>query len=318
MKKKLFNIVKLIVIYIIIIISLFETAYRFDWIDFYSSEIKALNNLQEDNKSSKQKLLIFGDSFSADQNSYIKYLRDSLPQYSIINSAVPGTSMFHHKRFLKRRINTFKPSTVIFQLYVGNDLIDYNHPVNWSENSFSRNVYWSISDYLISLQYLNYKLGQITTTDITTHDAKVDHEFSIETYNAREKLYYKADSNVLVNSINGTHKAMKDLTFDLNNVIKQLSKETQVYILIIPHVAQTSNKKRNQIESLGATLDENTHSLSYGFLNQVKKELIRGTIISPLDLFQKNSNFYYPNDPHLNPDGQKALANYILKTIHLN
>lgn len=316
MLKKLANIFKWAIFYLIVTVGLFEIIYRFDWIDFYSTELKGLNDLELTNDSTKKNFLIFGDSFSADQNSYIKHLKNSSKNFNIINSAVPGTSMFHHKRFLKRRVATFKPSAVLFQLYIGNDFIDYTHPINWKQLSLARNSYWLITDYLISLQYLNYKSGQFKASK-TFRDAKIDSTFSVDSYNAREKLYYKADSNVLQKSIEGNHSSTSHLMNDLNDAISSLPDSVDVYVLIIPHAAQASEKNRENIQKLGAYLNNDIKNINYGVIELLKKEIKRGEILSPLKEFQKNGDCYYPNDPHLNPKGQKILANYLLEKIDL-
>lgn len=300
---------------------LFEVIYRYYFIDFYKTELKALNPNELTQEKSKT-LLIFGDSFTADQNSYVSILRDSLSKTNVINSAVPGTSFLQHKLFFNDRVNAFKPEHIIIQIYVGNDLIDYDHPTNWSELSFIRNFYWAVSDNLISLQYLNYRMGQFfRPVPKNFSDPKLDDKFNPNTYNHREKLYYKASPLSLNNAILGKGKELmilNELYEDLHSILTENTIPTT--ILIIPHAAQTNNKKFNHLKEIGAQFDGNIKSFKkfafYHFLNEKLSELKHVQVLSPVKEFQLDTNkLYYNNDPHLNKIGQAKLAEFLLKSI---
>src|SRR5690606_32098707 len=104
----------------------------------------------------KNCVLIFGDSFTAHPDSYVKYLNSG---YTSINCAIPGTGIRQHALIFSKRIDEYKPKAIIYQFYVGNDLLDLYHPINFSELSFLRNLYWKISEHMLILQYINYKLA---------------------------------------------------------------------------------------------------------------------------------------------------------------
>jgi hypothetical protein len=307
---------------LISVLLIFEMLYRYSVIDFYKSELQGLNTAEVLEQNKEKTLLVFGDSFTADKNTYLKKIADSLPNYNIINSAIPGTSVFHTKTFFKRRINQFKPDHILIQIYVGNDLIDYSHPVNWSTLSFIRNLYWSVSDKLIGLQYINLRMGQFKESSIS-HDPKTNDSFNVNTYNHREKLYYKGDSKCLYNTI--TCKENQEITLNmLINDLKEMLSDIDIKttILIIPHGAQVSQKYQNNMKKIGAVFENNNYNFS--FYEKIKIQFPEGKnntkIITPLSYFKssKKENLYYLNDPHLSKIGQDELSKFILQEVDFN
>lgn len=316
------KIIKKIAYLLFIIVSvllLFEVVYRYNFVDFYKTELEGLNAKNELSLNESKTLLVFGDSFSADNNSYVKILKDSLHDYNVINSAVPGTSILQTKVFFKDRIEKFKPNHIIIQLYVGNDLNDYSHPTNWSELSFMRNLYWTISDNLIGLQYLNYKFGQFKSQPIK-NDPKENNTFNSSTYNHREKLYFKADSLSLYNAISlqgNQQKAFDFLISDLQNLLKDIDVKTT--LLIIPHAAQVSKKYQENMSEIGASFPQDVyHGDNFNFYNELASKLLNNKVkvITPLSIFRASKeDIYYLNDPHLNPYGQIKLGLFLLNEI---
>jgi len=103
------KILKLIIYICFLFFSVFlilEVSYRFYIFDFYGNTFKALNtDVSLINRDQKQTILILGDSFTADPNSYVKHIRDSFPEYNVINSGIPGTSITQANLMLEKRIN---------------------------------------------------------------------------------------------------------------------------------------------------------------------------------------------------------------------
>ena len=109
---------------IVIVVILMEVAYRFQIIDFYRAELNALNPHRNAAKTTAKKtLLVFGDSFTVQTNSWLNQLRIDSPHYRIINSAITGTSIVEASYIAPGRIKAFDPDIVIYQVYVGNDLL---------------------------------------------------------------------------------------------------------------------------------------------------------------------------------------------------
>ncbi|WP_298311627.1 hypothetical protein [uncultured Aquimarina sp.] len=142
-------------IILIIVFFLFELSYRFSIIDFYKVEFTYLNDA-DSIESKKIDYLVFGDSFSATTDNYVENLRSSTNK-TFINSGVQGIGMKQVNTFLHRRVQKYQPKNIIYQVYVGNDLIDVDHLTNYKELSLIRNLYWDLSDFFLSSSYINYK-----------------------------------------------------------------------------------------------------------------------------------------------------------------
>lgn len=303
-----------------ITLCLFEMTYRFYWFDFYRNELETLNPKEDLQLTKDKTVLVFGDSFTATQQSWVEVLRDSLKDCNIINSAIPGTSVFHQKLFFEDRIEEFHPDQIILQLYAGNDLIDYNRPQSFSKISFARNVYWWLSDQLISLQFLNYKMGQFKASG-NSNASNIDHAFQPNLYNSRTINYLSANPSIISQSINpseGFDDEMQDLIYDLIEMIEQTS--IPITVLVIPHCVQTNQSYFNNYEIMGAKIDQDdlTHFTFLKRILQLEKEYTHLSVTSPLEFFKAiDIPLYYNNDPHLTPFGQGILGEFILNDVEL-
>lgn len=301
---------------LVITFLVFELLYRYNVIDFYKTELTSLNDLDSIEKSQKKKLLVFGDSFSADNNGYVKMMQDQ-GDWTVINSAVSGISFKQIKNFFEDRVEEFNPDAIIIQLYVGNDFEDYHHSRNWSELSFVRNCYSLIGDRLTGLQYLNYKLGGRFSNGKVI-DPKINIGFNPKSYNHRERRYFKADSSSLKNAIQlvgdqlSTYEEMRD---DISTSLSEVN--VPVLILVLPHAAQVSNEYRKNMERIGAYLPMEITFGKFTFYDQLKSDLKSFTnvkVVSPLLRFRlniKRKELFYPNDPHLTQFGQEELFNFV-------
>lgn len=304
----------------VITLFLFEWIYRSYLIDFYRPELEALNKKELIEKE-KKTILIIGDSFSASRDCYVDILRDSLPETKIINASIPGTSFLQHQLFLDKRIKEFKPEHIIIQIYVGNDLIDYDHPVNWSKLSFKRNLYWWLSDSFIGLQFINFRMGQFFSSKTLLKDPKEDNVFDPLTYNHREKIYFRSDPFCLNNSITfkgNKINVIKELAKDLENNLSEL--KTTCSILVIPHAAQVKKDYLKNMKVIGGKFDSNItawHNFRfYHFLQKKLNHLKHVRVFSPLTYFQhEKTDLYFLNDPHLNKNGNQVLASYLLHEL---
>ena len=296
---------------------IFETIYRLYWVDFYRYELEALNPEEDLNLEKEETILIFGDSFTADPNSWVSVLRDSLDNHNIINSALPGTSVFHQQLFFEDRIEEFNPDQILIQLYVGNDLIDYNRPQDFSAISWARNLYWWFSDQFISLQFINYKMGQFKAAG-NQNSSYANESFDPEKYNSRTLNYLAAYPDIVAESINPNNDfadEMEDLVEDLQWMVEQTS--IPVTIIVIPHCVQTDEAYRENYINMGATIDQEKLSefIFFDKIQELGDAHDNVKVTSPIKVFQNTKAPYYNNDPHLTPSGQYVLGKFILTQV---
>lgn len=299
-----------------------EICYRYQIIDFYQPELKGLN-AEEKLVSEKHNVLIFGDSFTAHPNSYVKHLRRDFTSTNFINSAIPGTGIKQHELIFNNRIKKFNPKAIIYQFYVGNDFTDIQHPINLKELSFSRNLFWKVSEYFMTFQYVNHRLAFLNSNNQPIKKLQ-ETPFSKKQYNHRVKTYYKADRMLLNNTIllsddnvTAIYKKWKKKLFKL----QELSGDSiPIYLLIIPHNAQINNTYLERNKILGANLSEAILNPNPPLIERIRKDFKKWQIINPLAKFQQLKNtdsLYYQNDPHLTAYGQMELAKIITKEIQL-
>lgn len=318
----------LISVSVFVCILIIEIAYRYQIVDFYKSEFNYLNKIALQ-KNSPKKVLVFGDSFTAAANSYVNILNDSLNDITFVNAAIPGIGAQEMNCIANKRIQEIKPSLVILQVYVGNDLIDIEKPINWNTISFGRNIYWLFANKIYSLRYLNYKLGQIkqiTKQSLETEFLKNNDSFSPKKMSKREKLLVQADPNYYEKSIKikPDFKTRFDIFFSQINQIATLclSKNIPIKILVIPASCQVSEYYKMNLEACGALFNEgNTLDTNYPFIAQLKLQTKPNPIeiLNPLPYLQERDStrnrLYFENDLHLNNRGNMELAKFV--RLHL-
>ncbi len=292
---------------------LFECSFRFQVVEFYGSELSGLNSERELN--SKGGLLIYGDSFTAHTESYVHYLREQHQELSIVNTAIPGSGIRQHNLIAEDRAETFSPSHIIYQFYVGNDLSDIAHTTNYNEISFVRNIYWKVSDYFLSLHYLNYKLAFLKSNP---KGQEIRHdEFDAERYNNREKTYFRASPRALNNTIflkDYEQELMQDWKAYFDVFLEEVQTK-KVSLIVLPHCAQVSANYQKRMEQIGAEFSGNVQEVNYPLVEFLQETYPNINVINPLEFLQQEEaggkQLYYSNDPHLNTSGQEALANYL-------
>lgn len=303
---------------------LLEVAYRYQFFDFYQAELKNLNPAIQQKKN--KTILICGDSFSADPASYVSVLRDSLPQYNIINAGVPGTGIRQHALYLPRRIKKYKPDVFIYQFYVGNDLFDIRHPYQSDNISFLRKAYWYFSDKFISLAYLNFRFAGIRypyLDDAGGHyRAKSSGPFSIESYSKREKFNYRTEPYLVENTLylkNGRDRDWDLFKSTFSELIDRLEDTVIKYIIVLPHESMLSPSLRKKHVSLGARFSY-PYSKNYPLLHEFQT-LCKNKKVNFIDFTQPEidlsllEKLFYPNDPHLNTLGQAVLGNKLFNEL---
>lgn len=314
--KRILRVTTKVILFGFITLLLLEICFRYQVIDFYSSELKAINSEKE--LHSEGGILVIGDSFSAHPTGYVAVLRKNHPEHSIVNTSIPGTGIRQHMLLASSRISQFKPEKIIYQMYVGNDFMDINHPTNYSETSFIRNLYWSTADNFLFLRYLNRKTAGLRS-EVGLEKKLHRSNFSVDQYNKREKILFKvAPSHI--NDVIHLYDNQADNYLEWKNNFEDLIELCpNVTLLIIPHCAQVNMKYKSQMDSLGAEFSNDINIINYQLINRIKKDYPEVTLINPLKDFQeaeKNGNqLFYDNDPHLNAEGQKILGNVVDKQL---
>ena len=307
---------------------LFELSYRFSIIDFYKAEFTYLNDA-DSIRSESVDYLVFGDSFSIAENNYIDFLRKSSDK-SFMNSSVSGIGIRQVNTFLNRRLKRYTPKNIIYQVYIGNDLTDVDHLTNYSKLSLIRNLYWDVSDIILSSSYINAKMGGFNPNKEQNNHRIVRESFSVNDYSSRSKLYLLSDSDYLYKSVtirDGFEERYSIWIREVREFIEEISEETSVQIVFIPHCTQVNSFYYDNFKQIGATFSnvDEFNRTEYGFFKKASLDLKsykNVSLINPLERFRKsdsiNNRLYYMNDPHLNELGQKVLGNYLKEQLLSN
>lgn len=324
MKKQLRKIGKFllkVVVIFLLTLFIFELVYRFQWVDFYHTEWKFLNPNKEQSLKKENRVLVFGDSFSSDANSWVNSWQKSSDSLAIFNSSVPGIGVETYNILIDSRVEEVKPKQIIIQLYVGNDLYDLNKPVNWSTFSIKRNLFWSTSNYFRGLNYVNYRLGQVSSDIDRSANPKIERRFDSKSYSSRTKLFinnipnYPSSAIILEQGMDEDFSEMVDIL----RSFKEKYKDIPILILVIPHCTQVHESYISKYREMGAQIDESVMGENYW-----NKLLIENgfNVIDPLPVFReletKGTVLYYENDPHLNEMGQNELLKIVKTNLKLN
>jgi hypothetical protein len=320
---------------LIVAVLVLEGTYRLQPFDFYSRELRAFNS-KNDLAGSGNRLtaLILGDSFTALNENYANVLRALLPHLRIINSGIPGTGIIQTFLIADRRFRQFEPSLLIYQIYVGNDLFDISYPTNWKDVSLFRNIYWSVSNYLRSIAFVNYSLVQVIKGGNLekgyqpyqpSHSVyQSSEEFSPDRYLNNEAVFLKADPALIEKQILLLDERRKDfdtLVKKLRFVLSLRAKSCPCILLVLPHPSQAHRRYLERTKRLGGIFHhaELISQPDYPFVHRLREEFPDCVVVNPLSLFQKKEDagiqLYWVNDIHLNPNGNELLAEYLSEAI---
>lgn len=313
-----------------LLVCMLEWAYRGQWIDFYANEFQYLNAVEsKENRSDRPILMVFGDSFTASPHSYVHTIDAALPNWRVVNHAVPGIGARQIKRIANARMQAEVPDAVMVQLYVGNDLLDQCPQVDWRHQGLLRNTYHFGSQYLEVLPFLNYRMGQwknaLGPDTLIQNFFKVDDTFEAKRYNQRVKRLLHVNPEYISESalLNEDMKAVHlDMLADLDSWLAELPDSVPVLVVCIPHAVQVNKRYLDDYLQLGARFSdlEALTAPEYPFIKELStyfSDRPQITVVNPVIQFQQNDNFdaplYLANDPHLTQHGQRVLAQVLLK-----
>lgn len=301
-----------------ITLCLLEVVYRYQWVDFYSGEWK-YHKEHLKKEGSNKKLLVFGDSFSADPTGWVYQFSDSLRNLEVFNASLPGVGPETFRLLYKGRMNEVSPNIVVVQLYVGNDLYDIHKPINWSKFSLSRNLFWSFSNRFRFLNFLNYRLGQAKSDVTTVVDSKLKDSFSVEKYSSRTKMLIQGNAAYPENMIS-LSKPMESSFDKLVVFLKEMKEATpedcEFKVLVIPHCTEVNQTYIDNYKALGANFSGKQFYNSW--TSRLSSEGFN--VVDPLPLLleeeSKGNKVYYDNDPHLNKFGQFVVSQYVISELN--
>ena len=310
----------------LVTVLLLELSYRFYILDFYYTELSALNESLPPSEKDLPNILFLGDSFTAYPESYVAKLRRDVP-FNLINSAVSGTSILEATFMSNSRIGRFKPSIVVYQIYLGNDLLDITHRPTGTI-SVPRRLYHAVSDRFRVFKLLNYRLGQFRANiynDLQSPQEDNTIEFSEKNYSPRQKMIFEQEPYHLENVLElkgGRERDFEVLVSRLEIIEAQLDKNCQLVVLIVPHCAQVNQTYHSRMNSIGL---ESDYQESGKFYSEFEQAFSHCTIVNPLATFKQMDSeehrVYLKNDPHLSDYGQTVLAEVLkpyLKTKSSN
>ncbi|WP_156112468.1 SGNH/GDSL hydrolase family protein [Lacinutrix jangbogonensis] len=317
-----------VVIVLFITLLGFELCYRFSVIDFYASEKNGLNT-SVDLKNDSIDVLVFGDSFSATapEINYLDKIRNQNKKRSIINLSIPGTGIKQANTFAKKQIKKYNPKVVIYQVYVGNDLLDVNHLFDLENVSILRNLYWELSDHFLSLSYLNHKATVFKPRINSRAVTMPMKDFSKQFYNDKTKLLFNIDASYVEKAVSLTENFSKRYTAwvsEMEDFLNVIPEETKVYIVWIPNCAQVNDYYLQNMETLGANFNskESFKQENYSFYFQATQDLSLFKNVKHLNVLPQlrmkdhiDYRTYFANDPHINNNGNVVLSNYLLSSI---
>lgn len=297
-----------------------ELLFRFQAFDFYQFEFKHLNSSI---KKEAKNTLFFGDSFSAYPKGYIEEIRRQLPNDNFINSAISGTGMRQHELIFSKRINTYTPDKIIYQFYVGNDFLDLYHPINIEHVGLAKSLYWKISEHLLILQYINFKLAPLNRLKEQNNKETIENQdFDSKHYNQRSKINFAASPSYIQDILfleNENQKIYERWKSGFQELINKKPKSCKVYFLMIPHCAQVNQKYLARMQAIGAKLENKVLQNTYPLYVQIQKDFPELVFINPLKELrlaeEKKYSVYFNNDPHLNHQGQMILSQVLIPKL---
>ncbi len=320
-----------------------ELAYRRQVVDFYRTELEVFNrsaDLGDRAGAAGPTVVVFGDSFAAGADGLVAMVRGELgDDVRVVSSAVAGTSVREVDLMLDRRLARFRPELVVLQVYLGNDLADLRHPVDWRRVGPARNLYWLVTDHGLGvLAFANYKLRQLadrarlglrSTPEQRLAAAAVAEArpFAAADYRARERTLLAADPRLIVHQLalsGPMAAAWARYRTHLERVLERCRRaDVAVVVLVLPHCVQVHDAYRDRFRHLGAELPDGDHRADpppfAAAIRAVATARPGVTVVDPLAALQAaesaGGSVYQHNDDHLNDRGRQVVASELARVL---
>ena len=309
-----------------------EATYRFQLIDCYAKELKSFNAPEVLAGGGAPVVLSLGDSFTAGNQSYVGHLRRAFPGYRWVNGGISGSGVKEALLVAPDRFSRFRPRFLVYQVYVGNDLVDMGYLPDWSRLTFGRNLWWTVTRRFPSIPYLRRRIqevrvaraaassGTAAPTDAIGIDAS--ERFSPAAYSERVRLYYTLDPTVTDDSVHVRGARIKTFQ-DYVPLVRTLMAscrppECQPLVFVVPHKSQVSREYFAWERQLGAVFADDSIATAeeYPFIRELRAALAPAgvPVLNPLKFLrdrERERRVYFVNDDHLNAFGQEKLAQWL-------
>ncbi len=301
-----------------------EISYRFQWPDPHGAEFKAFNPNLDFDDSQVSTVLALGDSFTAGAESWPAALQEELGAgWRVVNGGIGGTTITHAELFAGPRIRKFRPDIVVFQTYVGNDLLDLVHPRGAEGVGFLRRSYWWLVDHgSFAPWYLNHRAAALAVQrpfDPAAADAAVGAPFGVERYSPRDRWLSGLAPEHVEQQILVEGPSMEVAWGRYQQALLRLAEQcadadADLVILVIPHCVQVAPVYRERFAVMGARwADGDLLARSPSpFVTRVHAALPSVQVIDVLPAMQQEESYgarlYSTNDPHLTPGGFRCVA----------
>lgn len=344
MRRILFKCLKLVPVWVVavfLLLTTLEVSYRRGVFDPYGVELAKYNESSL-NQRAETTVLCMGDSVTAGLASWPSIVQEGVPDLKIVNAAIPGSAVFQANIVADRRFKEFAPSVFIYQVNVTNDLTNVRPPIQWSRLSPARNMYWTVSRRFKSIEYLNYRAGQLafavrhSRTSRGTAGASAPRRicdwgtepFTPSSFTERERTYILGEAGIIEDQILLGGRRQDDHRLLVEGISRLLehcrSPECDAFILVAPHAIQVEPEYLVNMRALGARIHngEGVRADDYPFLRELRVALgdrpdVR--IIDPLqalrDQVSSGEHVYFKYDLHMNRCGQEVLASEVLKEL---
>ncbi len=304
----------------IITLCLLEACYRYQVIDFYAPELHYLNT-EEELDQQEVDILFFGDSFGGADTNYISILKKQFPEKTIINASVVGFGIRETNLIVKSRINRFKPKSIVYQIYEGNDLLDVKKPVQWSHFSFLKNIFWILSDRLKVADFLNFRAKVFSRN---SRIKKGNNGTNDLLYAPRTTIFLNANPNYIedITQLNNryvdVYNEWENYFLEFVNICTEQTSDIKVFS--IPHCTQLNIRYQEIYKNLHPDFEPSKLDCPSAFTTKIENLSKNKFMFIPLcaDMRQTENGgikLYLENDPHLSYSGHKWLSQKLTDRI---
>lgn len=278
--------------------------YKIDvqyYLDWHGNRAHSINNKID---SLKKSILIIGDSMGFGQGVEYEYtfaglLRDTLDQYQIINTSVPGWGPIQYKITLAKYLNMgIDIKFVIMAFYPYNDIIDAKRDYRKIKIS---------NGYIVTRNTSSNAINRFNTF-IVKHS-----HFLTWLYRKKESYRIKKQHDTLNpkskfgRMFNGDRDSFIDYTNEALQAIYDMSemclrKDISLLVLIMP--SEHGFTERTTIST----------EVDYSFPNRIIYSELMKKEIHSINLWPNvDEECYIPQDVHFSKKGHKIVADLIMK-----
>lgn len=278
----------------------------------------------------KVRYAVVGDSFTFglgvnDADTYVSHLNTTAPGGELyMNFGIPGYSTDQEYLLLRRRVFDFSPHVVVLVTYLGNDLFDNQLP-------FPLQADHAKPYFELSSGKLVPKNSPVPRTAKPRQQAAVDLRRVVlgETRASENPLMRRLENTELFQLVQRSFARGKDRR-DLFPVFeKRFSGTLRLYDALLAKIQATCHRHDARLMLVlmgGRSFVERPGSNSAQFQDFFRRRITtaaRKMGIPVIDLAahlkrysrENKARLFYPNEGHLNPEGNRVAAQYLAQKI---